>query len=85
MGCIMKKDGQNRIRCLSEDGYELQMEQVVEPFLFEIRETGSLTVSREQEMGLYYELYPREFAKGTVVISFGFAAPRQKSFGKTCG
>lgn len=68
----MKSERLNRVKCLSEDAYELQMEQRVEPFLYEIRQTGSLVVDGDSRHALYYELYPREAARGTIVISYGF-------------
>ena len=68
----MSNEANNRVKCLSEDSFELQMEQLVEPFLYEIRGTGTIAASGDAGVSLYYEVYPREMSKGTVVISYGF-------------
>lgn len=72
-----------RITCLAEDRLEEQMQDVVEPVLNEICVSGRMTVGRQSAQerekvldapaeGLYYELYPQETEKGTIVISYGF-------------
>ena len=67
-------------RCLPEEKLEQKMRETVEPFLKEICRAGRMAemepvsggYAPESPAGLYYELYPQENAKGTIVISFGF-------------
>ncbi len=67
-------------KCLPEAQLEQKMTETVEPFLGQIRQAGRMTETEPASgtyapgspSGLYYELYPQENAKGTIVISFGF-------------
>ena len=59
-----------RVKCLPEDILEQKMEEEAEPFLQRIRVSGMMKTTENK--GLYYELYPQENAKGTIVVSYGF-------------
>lgn len=59
-----------RVKCLPEDILEQKMEEEAEPFLRSIRVSGMMKTTENK--GLYYELYPQENAKGTIVVSYGF-------------
>lgn len=59
-----------RVECLPEDILEQRMEEEAEPFLQKIRVSGMMKTTENK--GLYYELYPQENAKGTIVVSYGF-------------
>lgn len=59
-----------RVECLPEDILEQKMEEEAEPFLQRIRVSGMMKTTENK--GLYYELYPQENAKGTIVVSYGF-------------
>lgn len=59
-----------RVSCLAEENFRQRMEEAVEPFLAEIRQCGRMQAAEQAE--LYYELYPQETEKGTIVISYGF-------------
>ncbi|MBQ7839595.1 MAG: alpha/beta fold hydrolase [Lachnospiraceae bacterium] len=80
---ILNIEQGSRAVCLDEAHLEELMDGQVEPFLEKIRKWGRMKTERlsmqEAEKmeeaprdGLYYELYPQENAKGTIVISFGF-------------
>ena len=59
-----------RVKCLPEDILEQKMEEEAEHFLQRIRVSGMMKTTENK--GLYYELYPQENAKGTIVVSYGF-------------
>lgn len=59
-----------RVECLPEDILEQRMEEEAEPFLQKVRVNGMMKTTENK--GLYYELYPQENAKGTIVVSYGF-------------
>lgn len=59
-----------RVKCLPEDILEQKMQEEAEPFLQKIRVSGMMKTTENK--GLYYELYPQENAKGTIVVSYGF-------------
>lgn len=59
-----------RVKCLPEDILEQKMEEEAEPFLQRIRVSGMMKTTENK--GLYYELYPQENGKGTIVVSYGF-------------
>jgi len=67
----IKNSGINNL--FPEEDLEAEMEKV-EAYLSGICISGCLT----EENKLYYELYPQEDAKGTIVISFGFAESARK-------
>lgn len=55
-------------KIITEDDFEQQMHQVVEPYLSHICKSGLISA----DLPLYYEIYPCPQAKGTIVISHGF-------------
>lgn len=55
-------------KIITEDDFEQQMHQVVEPYLDHICQSGMISA----DLLLYYEIYPCPQAKGTIVISHGF-------------
>lgn len=72
---------ESRVTCLAEEDLKQQMEAVVEPFLKGVCQCGRMRVGKRPEQEedaedgqaeLYYELYPQETEKGTIVISYGF-------------
>lgn len=63
---------ESRVNCLAEENFKQEMEEKVEPFLAEICRCGKLEVNKQDGPKLYYELYPQETGKGTIVISYGF-------------
>ncbi len=80
---VLDQNQNCRIACFSEEDFSKQMHDVVEPFLEKICRDGRMRTERlspgEAEgmketphEGLYYELYPQQGAKGTIVISYGF-------------
>ncbi len=58
-------------RCIAEDSYQEQMEQLVEPYLRQRISNGTMD-------GLYYEFYEHPSPKATIVISFGFTESCEK-------
>lgn len=77
---ILNLDQKSRVECLAEDTLEARMETEVEPFLAGICVRGRMKTEKpapEEKCaapveGLYYELYPRDCPRGTIVISYGF-------------
>lgn len=78
---ILDLNQKGRVNCLAEDMLEERMQDTVEPFLKEKCIRGRMAVEKQSlqenvpaapEGGLYYELYPQEAARGTIVISYGF-------------
>lgn len=82
---ILDVEQSSRVTCLSEENLKQQMEEAVEPFLMKICQCGRLQTGKKAEQEedgggaaaggqaeLYYELYPQETEKGTIVISYGF-------------
>ncbi|MDO4294512.1 MAG: alpha/beta fold hydrolase [Eubacteriales bacterium] len=69
---ILNVSQECRISCLPEERLEELMETVVEPFLRENRVSGQTEPVDGAPGMLYYELYLRPEAKGTIVISYGF-------------
>lgn len=79
---ILDAGQESRVICLVEENFKQQMEEVVEPSLMEICRCGKLQMGKTTGQGeddteggqaeLYYELYPQETKKGTIVISYGF-------------
>lgn len=67
---------------LKEEALSKEMAERVEPYLEGIVITGWLCHSCRgvavQSPGLYYELYPKDNALGTVVISYGFTESARK-------
>jgi lysophospholipase len=57
--------------CISEEGYAQQMREIVEPYLEKWKQQGKVG-------DIYYEFYPRQAAKGTIVISHGFTESCEK-------
>lgn len=57
--------------CIGEEDYQVQMQEVVEPYLRKHVTSGMLN-------GLYYEMYGQAEPKGTIVISFGFTESCEK-------
>lgn len=57
--------------CLDEEQYEVQMTEVVEPYLQKLGIHGSVR-------GLYYEFYEHQEPIGTIVISYGFTESCEK-------
>lgn len=64
------------MRYLAEEQYELKMQEVVEPYIAERRETGF--AKRVKGQPIYYEKYQIPEAKGTIVISHGFTESAAK-------
>ena len=58
------------MRWISEEQYQQQMADVVEPYLAQFRETG--LDERDQGQPIYYEHYRCDTPKGVIVISHGF-------------
>ncbi len=72
MECFLDMGKHVRSGCiLDEEVYEAQMGDVVEPYLKDRREKGTLDK-------LYYEFYGQQQPKGTIVISFGFTESCEK-------
>ena len=59
------------ISCISEENYQAEMVQTVEPYLKQYLINGYYE-------SLYYELFPQENAKGMIVISYGFTEACEK-------
>ena len=67
---ILDMTKKSRVECLPADILEQKMEEEAEPLLQRIRVRGMMKTTENK--GLYYELYPQENAKGTIVVSYGF-------------
>nr|WP_302598587.1 alpha/beta hydrolase [uncultured Cellulosilyticum sp.] len=61
---------------LSEDNFEEQMLQVVEPFVASVSTSGYFTSSDDTD--IYYEYYSAPSPKGNIVISHGFTESLEK-------
>ena len=81
---VLVRDRPCRMKCLTEEEYRQRMTEEVEPFLKSVcrdgrMKTERLSLQEAKEMqeapreGLYYELFPRQDSKGTIVISYGFS------------
>ena len=69
--CDLDMSGKMEIPCISEEHYAEEMAAVVEPYLFRYIEAGYYD-------GLYYELFPQEEPKGTIVLNYGFTESCEK-------
>lgn len=83
---ILDVSKQSRVQCFAEENLKEQMEEIAEPFLAGILRCGRMKAglaepggdgqakAREEDAAgeLYYELYPQQTDKGTIVISYGF-------------
>lgn len=72
----MEKQSANRekesiCQCLDEEQYEVQMTEIVEPYLQKTGVRGSVA-------DLYFEFYGQREPKGTIVISHGFSESCEK-------
>lgn len=61
---------------ISEDNYEYEMTNIVEPYIDSIKETGYIKGVNDQS--LYYEKYILEDAKASIVISHGYTECLEK-------
>jgi len=64
------------IRCLPEETYTREMDETVQPALAALRRTGY--VERVAGQPVYWEYYPLQNAKATLVISHGFTESADK-------
>lgn len=69
-------EGKKSYSCIEDEVYCEQMQNIVEPYLNQIKKTGCY--EREKGKYLYYENYMAKDAVGTVIIAHGFTESVEK-------